>query len=155
MGRIYTYLIHFVTLLNPLYRSKWLTIAGNRCCILSHVMLNTVMLQVENVHLVQRIIFQTIKHLLKLTDTHYKNITIYPVNQLHKFSRTIIMNASNRHIFPYYSFPYYLKKLRSEIQDSLLLFVFDDENLYRNDFPVCGLVLLVRLVEIGPLSKCR
>ena len=155
MGRIYTYLIHFVTLLNPLYRSKWLTIAGNRCCILSHAMVNTVMLQVENVHLVQRIIFQTIKHLLKLTDTHYKNITIYPVNQLHKFSRTIIMNASNRHIFPYYSFPYYLKKLRSEIQDSLLLFVFDDENLYRNDFPVCGLVLLVRLVEIGPLSKCR
>ena len=65
------------------------------------------------------------------------------------------MNATNRHIFPYYSFPCYLKKLRSEIQDSLLLFVFDDENLYRNDFPVCGLVLLVRLVEIGPLSKCR
>ena len=97
---------------------------------------------------------QTIKHLLKLTDTHYKN-TEYPVNQLHKFSRTIILKATNRHILPYYSFPYYLKKLRSEMQDSLLLFVFDDENLYRNDFPVCGLVLLVRLVEIGPLSKCR
>ena len=85
------------------------------------------MLQVENVHLVQRIIFQTIKHLLKLTDTHYKN-TEYPVNQLHKFSRTIIMKATNRHILPYYSFPYYSEKLRFEIQDILLSFAFDDEN---------------------------
>ena len=42
MGRRYTYLIHFVTLLESLYRSKWLTIAGNRCSILSHAMLNTV-----------------------------------------------------------------------------------------------------------------
>ena len=53
MGRIYTYLIHFVTLLNPLYRSRRLTIAGNRCCILNHAMLNTVMLQVEKIYLVQ------------------------------------------------------------------------------------------------------
>ena len=83
---------------------------------------------------------------------------ICPFNQLHKFFRTIItiiMKATNRHISPYYSFPYYSKKLRFEIQDILLSFAFDDENLYHNDFPVYGLVLLVRLVEIGPLSKCR
>ena len=44
-GRRYTYLIHFVTLLKSLYRSKWLTIAGNRCNFLIHAMLNTVMFQ--------------------------------------------------------------------------------------------------------------
>ena len=109
----------------------------------------------RKVYLVQTDHFSNYQTFIKTNRYTLQKYGIYPVNQLHKFSRRIIIKAANRHIFPYYSFPYYLKKLRSEIQDSLLLFVFDDENLYRNDFPVCGLVLLVRLVEIGPLSKCR
>ena len=58
----------------------------------------------------------------------YGTFTICPFNQLHKFFRTIIMKVTNRHILPYYSFPYYSKKLRFEIQDILLSFAFDDEN---------------------------
>ena len=50
--RRYTYFIHFIALLRSHYRSKWLTIAGNICSILSHVMLYTVMLQVEKVNYV-------------------------------------------------------------------------------------------------------
>ena len=113
-------------------------------------MLNNVMLQGEKVYYIQTDPLSNYQTFIKTN-----RYTLRKVNQLHKFSRTMINKATNRHIFPYYSFPYYLKNPRSEIQDSLLLFVFDDENLYRNDFPVCGLVLLVRLVEIGPLSKCR